>query len=111
MCAVSYTDQLPVGTHGVFKLKLHFTHLADFHLNIDDILEGSWVFVFAGDGNDRGEDILRLDLLEAETQLVEPVDTGFFHETDIVGVVRHAHAVALIVFHFVFVGVHRGSTL
>ena len=52
-----------------------------------------------------------LDLLKAEPQLVEVVHTGLFHETDIVGMMRHAHAVAFVVFHFVLVCMHYECVL
>jgi len=103
---MSNADQLTVGLHCVFKLKLHFAHPADSHLDVDDVLERGWAFVLAGNGDDRGEDVFRLDFVESAAQLVEPVDTRLFHETDIVGMMRHAHAVAFVIFHFVLVGVH-----
>ena len=109
--AVSDADHFAFNAHGIFELELHCTHFADVDIDFNDILESGGMFIFTGNRNDGREDVFRLDFIETEAQLVEPVDPSLFHETDIVGVMRHTHAVAFVVFHLVFVGVHRSAAL
>ena len=85
--------------------------MADNNLNINHILEGGGTLVVALDGNDRRKHTFCLDFLETIAQLVKVVDTGFFHKTDIVGMMRHAHAVTFVIFHFVLVSMHNSELI
>lgn len=106
MRALCCADDLLTHAHRVGEVELHLTDLGDGDLDFDDIFESCGTLVVALDGNDGGEDALSLNLVEAEAEMVQEVDTGFLHETDVVGMMRHAHAVAFIVFHFVLIDVH-----
>ena len=107
----SSADRLVAYTHLIQKLKLHLRHLSDSDLNVNDILECGRTFIVTLNRDDRRKHAFSLDLLKAEPQLVELVHTGLFHETDIVGMMRHAHAVAFVVFHFVLVCMHYECVL
>ena len=92
--------------HLIQEFKLHFGKLADADVHVNDILEGGGVLVVAFDGDDGRDNAFGLNLVEAEAQLVEIVDASFLHDAHIVGMVRDAHPVAFVIFHFVMVGVH-----
>lgn len=100
-------NNLHAHAHGVRKLKLHLRKAVDSDFHLDDVLEGRGAFVVAADGNDRRKHAFGLDFVETIAQLVEEVDAGFLHDTDIVGMVRHTHSVTFIVSDFVFVCMHN----
>jgi len=56
--------------------------------------------------DDRRDDTVGFDLHIAGTNGVKISDAGLFHETDIVGVMRHAHPVGLVVVDFVMIDKH-----
>ena len=106
MGALGGANRLLANTHCVGEVELHFADLADSDLNINNILEGRGAFVAALDGNHGRENALGLNLVEAIAKLVEVGHASLLHETNIVGMVRHAHPVTFVIFHFVLEGKH-----
>ena len=107
MCALGSADRLFAYAHRIGEIKLHLANLTDGDLYFDDILESRRTLVVALDGNHWRGDPLGLNFVKTIAQLVEKVDAGLLHETDIIRVMRHAHAIAFIIFHFVLVGRHN----
>ena len=104
--ALAETNNLAGATHRVGELELEVLHVADDDLDVDEVLERGGTFVAAVDGDYRRYDALSFDAIETIAELVQEIDTCFLHETDVIGVMGDAHAVALVIFHFVLVNVH-----
>lgn len=106
MGALAEADHLAGATHRIGELELEVLHVADDHLDVDEILEGGGMLVVTADGDHRGDNAFSLDAVETVAELIQKVDAGLLHEADIVGVMGDAHAVAFVIFYFVLVVVH-----
>ena len=94
--------------HGVGEGDLEGTDLRHGEFDFNGVFEGGGFLVDALDGDDRRDNTLGFHAVEAIAYAVHPIDARLVHDADIVGVVRDAHAVALVVFDFVSVGFHVG---
>ena len=107
--ALAEADDLAGHLHRVGELELEVLHVADDDLDVDEVLERGGTFVAAVDGDYRRYDALSFDAIETIAELVQEIDTCFLHETDVIGVMGDAHAVAFVIFHLVLVNVHITS--
>ena len=109
--ALAETNNLAGATHRVGELELEVLHVTDGDLDFNEVLERGGMLVIAADGDHRRDHTLGLDAIEAIADGIEEIDTCLFHDTDVVGVMGDAHAVAFVIFYFVFVDVHIKSFL
>ena len=93
-------DRAPAG-HNVSYPKLKSRYFLYEYFDRDLVLEGGRPFVRTMDLGNRRDHAFGLHLLETVSDAVQHVYTGLLHETDIVGMVRHAHTVALVILDFV----------
>ena len=109
--ALAETNNLAGATHRVGELELEVLHVADGDLDFNEVLERGGMLVVATDGDHGRHHTLGLDAIEAIADAVKEIHSCLFHDTDIVGVMGDAHAVAFVIFYFVFVDVHIKSFL
>ena len=83
----------------------------DRYVHADRIPEGAGSLIFTGDGFDRGDDSFFLHSRVREPQLIHPLDPGFLHPVDIVGMVNNTHHIGFIVLNPMEIRRHEQPSL
>ena len=106
MCAMGGADYLASASHCISKTDFHPFDFGDGDFDINHVFERGWFSVLALYFDDGRDNAFLLHPIEAVADLVHPVHAGFFHQTDIIGMMGDTHPVALIVFDLVLIRSH-----
>ena len=96
--------------HGIGEGDLQRAEFRYGYFHLDGVLEGGGLFVAALDGDYGRDHPFGFHPVESEAYAVHPVHTRLLHNADIVGMVRDAHPVALIILDFMPVMFHAFLT-
>ena len=96
--------------HGVGKRRAHARVFGEAHLDGHAVLEGRGLLVRAFYAQHGGGDALVLEPREVPADLVQVVHARLLHPTYVVGVVRDAHAVGLVIGDAVNIRGHEAGT-